>query len=76
VARRRRVALHGAGGDILLQGTFVATNGGTIQATATGNVTADGAFASGAGGCIGLSAGGSVSLGSSIFDQPPTTSCP
>jgi len=63
-------------GDILLQGTFNAAKGGTIQATATGNVTTDGAFAVGTGGCIGLSAGGSVSLGSSIFDQTPTTSCP
>ena len=64
------------GGNVALQGDFIASTGGTIQATATGDVITDGDFGVGAGGCIGLSAGGSVSVGSSTFDQTPTTSCP
>jgi hypothetical protein len=63
-------------GNVALQGDFVASKGSTIQATATGDVITDGDFGVGEGGCIGLSAGGSVSLGSSVFDQTPTTSCP
>jgi hypothetical protein len=63
-------------GDVSLEGTFVATKGGTIQATATGNVTTEGTFSVGAGGCIGLSAGGTVTTGSSIFDQPVVQTCP
>jgi hypothetical protein len=65
-----------AAGDVSLEGTFVATKRGTIQATATGNVTTEGTFGVGAGGCIGLSAGGTVTTGSSVFDQPVIQSCP
>lgn len=63
-------------GNVALQGDFVASKGGTIQATATGDVITDGDFGVGAGGCIGLSAGGAVTTGSSVFDQPVVTSCP
>jgi len=71
-----RQSYDATAGDLMLDGSFLALDGGTIEGTATGNVTAAGTFRVGATGCIALSAGGNVDASAASFDQTVGTSCP
>lgn len=63
-------------GPLVLDGTFDARTGGTIQGSATGDVTARGRFYAAPGGCIGLDAGGTLVTTGAVFDVPLVASCP
>jgi hypothetical protein len=76
-------------GDLLLEGTLLASTnasvafyavGGTIEGTASGDLTASGVFqclgTAVSGGCIGLSAGGTLDTSGGTFDKAIVSDCP
>ena len=82
---RSRLAIHAwerdrtydaTAGDLVLTGSFLGQEPGTIEGAATDNLMATGTFRAGAGGRIALSAGGTVDANAATFDQTVGTSCP